>query len=108
MYTPCTSLFVCMAIIGRNLTTSLADNVDPVVVSRRPFVSTSWLLFSSLVGGTRRSVLRPHRQLTNIACSSAALVIDSMDLIVGLSLVCHDTHQLRSPSSIMANPARRQ
>ena len=91
MYTPYTSLFVCMSIISRNLTTSLADNVDPIVVSRRPFVSTSWLLFSSLVGGTRRSVLRPHRQLTDIAYSSVALVIDSMDLIVGSSTTLPDT-----------------
>ena len=86
----------------------LADNVDPVVVSRHPFVSTSRLLLSSLVGGTRRSVLRPHRQLADIACSSAALVIDSMDLVVGLSSVCRDTRRLRSSSSTMANPARRR
>ena len=52
MYIPCTSLFVCMAIIGRNLTTSLADNVDPIVVSWWPFVSMSRLLSSSLVSGT--------------------------------------------------------
>ena len=108
MYTPYTSLFVCMAIIGRNLTTLLADNVDPVVVWRWPFVCTSRLLLSSLVGGTRRSVLRPHRQLADIACSSAALVIDSMDLVIALSLACHDTRRLRSSSLTMANLARRR
>ena len=85
MYTPCTGLFVCMAIIGRNLTTSLADNVDLVIVLRWPFVSTSRLLLSSLVGGTRLLVLGPHRQLADIVCSSVALVIDSMDLVIGLS-----------------------
>ena len=96
MYTPCTSLFVYMAIIGRNLTTSLANNVDPVVVSRWPFLSMSRLWLSSLVGGTHRSVLRPHRQLADIAYSSAALVIDSMDLIVSLLSACRDTRRLRS------------
>ena len=105
MYTPYTSLFVCMAIIGRNLTTSLIVNVDPVVVSRQPFVSTSRLLLSSLVGDTRGSVLRLHRQLADIACSSATLVIDIMDLVVGLSIACRDTRRLCSSSSTMANPA---
>ena len=87
---------------------SLTDNVDPVIVSQRPFVSTLRLLLSSLVGGTHRSVLMPHRQLTDIACSSAALVIDSMDLVIALSLACHDTRRLRSSSLTMANLARRR
>ena len=105
---PYISLFVCMAIIGRNLTTSLANNVDHIIVSWWPFVNMSRLLLSSLVGGTHRSVFRPHRQLTDITCSLVALVINSMDLIVSLSLACHDTRQLCSSSSTMANPACRR
>ena len=60
MYTPCTSLFVCMAIIGRNLTTSLADNVDPIVVLRRPLVSTPRLTSSTRQSTTiHRHVVTP-------------------------------------------------